>query len=103
MEIRWGDKSFQIPNVCPIDAPRNRTLKRHLREHGVESLLTSKKLSEFAGCILDELTDAGAELVEPSAEVGSEETDAFDGTTAEDQTVSENSSVQQAIPAQFSR
>ena len=58
MEIKIDNRTFQIPDACPIDAPRNRDLKRHLREHGVESLLASKKFSEFSGCILDELLEA---------------------------------------------
>ena len=68
MEIRYGEKNFEIPDACPIDAPKNRSLKRHLQEHGVESLLTSKKLSQFSGCVLDELLSVGAELVEPGKE-----------------------------------
>ena len=68
MEIKFEEKKFQIPDACPIDAPKNRVLKRHLREHGFESLLVSKKLSEFSGCVLDELLEAGAKIVESSNE-----------------------------------
>jgi len=64
MEIKFEEKIFQIPDACPIDAPKNRVLKRHLREHGIESLLASKKLSEFSGCVLDELLEQGAVIVE---------------------------------------
>ena len=52
MEIRFEEKNFQILDACPIDAPKDRIPKRHLREHGMESLLNSKKLSQFSGCIL---------------------------------------------------
>ena len=66
MEIKIGDRTFQIPDACPIDAPKDRILKRHLREHGIESLLASKKLSAFSGCVLDDLVKEGAEIVEPT-------------------------------------
>ena len=66
MEIKICDRVFQIPDACPIDAPKNRTLKRHLQEHGVESLLASKKLSQFSGCVLEELLEEGAEIVDPT-------------------------------------
>ena len=68
MEIRYGDKTFQIDDECSIDAPEDRVLKQHLREHGIESLLNSKKLSQFSGCILDELLEEGAELVDIDTE-----------------------------------
>ena len=72
MEIRFEEKNFQIPDACPIDAPRNRNLRRHLREHGVESLLASKKLSQFSGCVLDDLLEAGAVIVESTVEARKE-------------------------------
>ena len=68
MELRFEEKNFQIPDSCPIDAPRNRILKRHLREHGIQSLLSSTKLAQFSGCVLDELLEAGAKIVESSIE-----------------------------------
>ena len=62
MEIKLGKRVFDIPDKCPIKGtPRPSTLKRQLREHGVESFLTSDKLSQFAGCIADELKEAVAE------------------------------------------
>ena len=69
MEIRFEEKNFQIPDACPIDAPKNRIIKRHLREHGLPSLLASTKLAQFSGCILDELLEMGAQIVESSIEV----------------------------------
>ncbi len=48
--------------------PRTRILKWHLREHGVGSLLSSTKLGQFSGCVLDDLLEAGAKIVESSVE-----------------------------------
>ena len=73
MKILIEKKNFQIPDACPIDAPKNRILKRHLREHGIESLFTSKKLSQLSGCILGELLEEGAEIVEPGIETDKQE------------------------------
>ena len=70
MEIKFEGKHFQIPDACPIDAPRNRNLRRHLREHGLESLLASTKLSPFSGCVLDDLLEAGAVIVDSRVQAG---------------------------------
>ena len=69
MEIRFEEKNFQIPDFCPIDGPKNRTLRRHLQEHGIESLLTSTKLSQFSSCILEDLLEKGADIIESTIEV----------------------------------
>ena len=63
MEIKIGDRTFQVPDSCPTDAPNKRKLRRHVRDHGPESLLTSRKLAPFAPCVLDEMITAGAEAV----------------------------------------
>ena len=68
MEIKIGDRTFQVPDSCPTDAPNKRKLRRHVRDHGPESLLTSRKLAPFAQCVLDEMITAGAEAVEAGAE-----------------------------------
>ena len=65
MEIRIGDRIYQVADDCPVDSPKRATLIRHLREHGPESLLTSKKTAPFAACVFDRLTESGAQLVEP--------------------------------------
>ena len=65
MEIKINDRNFTIPDDCPMDGPKKSTLRRNLQEHGAESFLTSRKLSPFAGCLTDELLEAGAEIVEP--------------------------------------
>ena len=65
MEIRIGDRVFQVPDKCPTDSPRKRNLRRYLNRHGVESFLTSQSLAEYAGCVMDELAAAGAEVVQP--------------------------------------
>ena len=63
MEIKLNDRMFTIPDECPLDGPKKSTLRRNLQEHGAESFLTSRKLSPFAGCLNDELLEAGAEVV----------------------------------------
>ena len=68
MEIKIGDRIFQFPYACPTDAPNKRRLTRHLRDHGPESLLASKTLSPYAGCVVDEILKAGGKTVEPSDE-----------------------------------
>lgn len=65
MEIILGDRDFQV-NQCPGEGPRKATLKRNLREHGPEAFLTSNKLKPFAGCVIEDLQKAGAEVVEPA-------------------------------------
>ena len=65
MEIRIGDRVYQVADDCPVEAPTKGRLLRHSREHGAESFLTSQKMSPYAGCIADRLLEAGAELVEP--------------------------------------
>ncbi len=68
MEIKIGDRVFYFPDACPTDAPNKRRLTRHLRDHGPESLLASKMLSPYAGCVVDEILKAGGQPVEPSGE-----------------------------------
>lgn len=63
MEIKLHDRNFTIPDECPLDGPKKSTLRRNLQEHGAESFLTSRKLSHFAGCLIDELVEAGAVVV----------------------------------------
>ena len=64
MEIKIGDRVYEVPDSCPIDAPKRRRLVRHLRDHGPESLLTSKTLAPYSQCIFDEILEAGGEPVE---------------------------------------
>lgn len=68
MEIKIEGRTYQIPDACPIEAPKKRVMRRHLRDHGAESFLTSKALSPFAGCIWDDLARAGAEVVSPTSD-----------------------------------
>ncbi len=63
MEIKLKDRNFTIPDECPLDGPKKSTLRRNLQEHGAESFLTSRKLSPFAGCLIEELVAAGAVVV----------------------------------------
>jgi len=58
MENKIGDRVFELPDSCPIDAPKKQRLMRHLRDHGPESLLTSAMLAPFAQCILNEILDS---------------------------------------------
>ena len=73
MELKFGDRVFKAPDTCPSHSPSKRTLRRNIQEHGVESFLTSRKLSQFAGCVADELVQAGAEMVEPDSPLASQE------------------------------
>ncbi len=73
MEIKLKDRTFTIPDDCPLDGPKKSTLRRNLQEHGAESFLTSRKLSPFAGCLTDELLKAGAEIVEPDDPINDED------------------------------
>ena len=61
MNIKFGDKVFEVPDSCPINGPKKRRLIRHLDEHGLESLLTSKSLEPYSQCILNEILEAGGE------------------------------------------
>ena len=74
MDLKIGDRVYPIPDECPVDAPKKKVLRRHLRAHGPESFLTSKKLSPFAGCVSDELLREGAEVVEPEGSADSSDT-----------------------------
>ena len=78
MEIKIGERVFEVPDSCPIDAPKKRRLVRHLRDHGPESLLSSKTLAPYAQCVLTEILDAGGE---PVARL--EETISLDETQAQ--------------------
>ena len=64
MEIEINGKTFPIADDCPLDAPKPKTLRRHLRIHGAESFMTSQSLGQFAGCVLDDLLQSGARLLE---------------------------------------
>ena len=55
MEIKIGERTYEIPDNCSVEIPTRNVLLQHLRDHGPESFLTSKKLSKFAGCVKDEL------------------------------------------------
>ena len=63
MAIKIGERVFEVPDSCPIDGPTRRRLVRHLRDHGPESLLTSKTLAPYSQCVLTEILDAGGEQV----------------------------------------
>ena len=63
MELRLGQRIFQVPDRCMLDAPSKGTLIRDLREHGPEAFLASHKLGQFAPCLVEELKDRGVELV----------------------------------------
>jgi len=65
MEIKLGDRGFEVDR-CPAEGPHKATLKRNLREHGPEGFLTSANLKPFAGCVIEELRKAGAEVVGPA-------------------------------------
>ena len=45
-------------------------MRRNLQEHGAESFLISRKLIPFAGCLTDELLQAGAEIIETENSIG---------------------------------
>ena len=68
MDIKIGDRVFQLTDSCPTDAPKKRRLIRHLRDHGPESLLSSKTLAPFAQCVLAEILVAGGQPVDVAEE-----------------------------------
>jgi hypothetical protein len=53
MEVKIEDKQYQVHGSCPLGAPSKAILKRHLNQHGAESLVTSKKFGKYASCILE--------------------------------------------------
>ena len=63
MEIKLGDRTYFLPDSCSSSKRKKTTLRKELREHGAEAFLASHKLSPFAGCVTEELVEAGAELV----------------------------------------
>ena len=63
MKIQIGERVYDVGDSCPADAPTKRELFRHLRDHGLESLLTSTRLSQFAGCIEGIVEQEGVEVV----------------------------------------
>lgn len=64
MKIKLGDHFYIIPDSCPSDGPKKRTLNRHLKVHGAASLLESKLLRPSATCVVERLVTEGAEVVE---------------------------------------
>ncbi len=64
MDIKINDKTYEVPDLCPTNAPKKVDMKRHLDQHGVESLLASTKYGQYASCILDELVRKGAQAIE---------------------------------------
>ncbi len=63
MEIKLGDRTYFISDVCDSSNRRKAALRKDLQEHGPEAFLASRKLSPFAGCVTEELVAAGAEVV----------------------------------------
>ena len=63
MEIKLGNRTYFVPNVCDSNNRRKAALRKDLQEHGAEAFLASRKLSPFAGCVTEELVAAGAEVV----------------------------------------
>ena len=64
------NKDYKIINNCQVDAETKESLLKHLDEHGVMSLLTSVKLGQYAGCVLEEIERAIAAesaLIAPAA------------------------------------
>ena len=69
MEIEINGNTYQVPDFCPTDPPKKRSLMRHLDQHGAESFLASKKYSQYAPCILNILEDQGAEVTDPNQDL----------------------------------
>ena len=55
---RPEDKENKAINNCQVDAETKESLLKHLDEHGVVSLLTSAKFSQYTGCVLEEIERA---------------------------------------------
>ena len=64
MEIKLGDRTYFLPDICTSNSRRKAALRKDLQEHGTEAFLASHKLSPFAGCVTEELVAAGAEVVQ---------------------------------------
>ena len=65
MEIKFAGKTYLLPDVCASTNRQKAKLKKDLAEHGPEAFLASRKLSPLAGCVVDDLAAAGAEVVLP--------------------------------------
>ncbi len=63
MEVKVGDRTYHLENVCPTDGPKLATLRRHLRAHGPEALISSSKYGPYAACVLSDLTEVGVKVV----------------------------------------
>ena len=53
MEIKLGNRTYFVPNVCDSNNRRKAALRKDLQEHGAEAFLASRKLSPFAGCVTE--------------------------------------------------
>ncbi len=63
MEVKVGDRTYHLENVCPTEGPKVATLRRHLRAHGPEALIASSKYGPYAACVLSDLTEVGVKVV----------------------------------------
>ena len=64
-EFEPKGRVYTVGDSCRVDSPRRSIVKRHLKDHGAESPLTSERLGEFAACVMEELLESGARVLEP--------------------------------------
>ena len=90
MEIKLGDRTYFLPDICTSSSRRKAALRKELQEHGAEAFLASRKLSPFARCVTEELVAAGAEVVDAGEEqTGNETQHPTDMDTPEPEAVEE--------------
>ena len=66
MKFQYNDKTFDASDNCPIDKPPTRVLSKFIRDHGPEAFVTSEKYGRYAACVIGELLDSGAEIIDES-------------------------------------
>ena len=66
MKFQYNNKTFDASDNCPIERPPTRVLSKFIKEHGPEAFVTSEKYGRYAACVVGELLDSGAEIIDES-------------------------------------
>ena len=64
MEFQYNGKIFNVSNFCPIERPPTKVLSKFIKDHGPEAFITSEKYGQFAACVVGDLLDRGAEIID---------------------------------------
>ena len=73
IKFQYNNKIFNASDNCPIERPPTKVLRKFIKDHGPEAFVTSEKYGQYAACVVGDLLDSGAEIIEETTMVKMEE------------------------------